>query len=86
NDFQLKGDFRRINYENITQNVSNSFEISNISLFYQKEDSPWGVEFSVTNIFDTKFKRQNSFSDFLVSDQTTFIVPRIVMLKMSYKF
>ena len=86
NDFQLKGDFRRINYENITQNVSNSFEISNISLFYQKEDSPWGVEFSVTNIFDTKFKRQNSFSDFLVSDKTTFIVPRIVMLKMSYKF
>ena len=86
NDFQLKGDFRRINYENITQNVSNSFEISNISLFYQKEDSPWGVEFSVTNIFDTKFKRQNAFSDFLVSDQTTFIVPRIVMLKMSYKF
>ncbi len=85
-DFQFKADFRRINYKNLTQSITNTFEIANISLFYQKEDSPWGIEVSTTNLFDTQFKRQNSFSDFLISDQTTIIVPRIALLKVSYKF
>lgn len=84
-DFQLKADFRRVDYQNIAQNTQNTFDLANASLFYQKEDSPWGFEVSSTNLFNTQFKRQNSFSDFLIRDQTTFIIPRIVLLKISYK-
>lgn len=63
----------------------NTLDIVNASLFYQKEDSPWGFEVSATNLFDVKFKQQNSFSSFLISDSKTFILPRIIMFKLSYK-
>jgi hypothetical protein len=65
--------------------LKNIFDIANTSLFYQKEDSEWGFEVEVSNVFDTKFKQQSSFSDFLITDQRTFILPRMVMLKVSYK-
>ena len=84
-DFDFKADYRRASYENKGQNLMNTFDLANASLFYQKEDSPWGFELSATNVFDVQFKRQNSFSDFLISDQTTFIMPRIVMFKIAYK-
>ncbi|MBA4745114.1 MAG: TonB-dependent receptor [Muricauda sp.] len=85
NDFHLKGDYERTEYNNEGQNLTNVFDVANASLFYQKEDSPWGFEISVNNLFDVRFKRQNSFSDFLISDQSTAIMPRIVMFKVSYK-
>ncbi len=84
-DFQLKADFKQIDYENREQGITNTFNLANASLFYQKEDSPWGFELSATNLFDTQFRRRNSFSDFLISDQTTFIIPRILLFKVSYK-
>ncbi|MHA7829719.1 MAG: carboxypeptidase-like regulatory domain-containing protein [Flagellimonas sp.] len=85
NDFHLKGDYERTEYTNEGQNLTNVFDVANVSLFYQKEDSPWGFEISVNNLFDVRFKRQNSFSDFLIRDQSTSIMPRIVMFKISYK-
>ena len=84
-DFKLKGDFKQINFQNRAQNTRNTFNLANASLFYQKEDSPWGFELSATNLFNTQFKRQSSFSDFLISDQTTFIIPRILLFKVAYK-
>lgn len=85
NDFHLKGDYERTKYTNEAQNLTNIFDVANASLFYQKEDSPWGFEISVNNFFDVRSKRQNTFSDFLITDQFTAIMPRIVMFKISYK-
>jgi hypothetical protein len=84
-NFSFKADFKKVDYKNESQNINNTFNLANASLFYQKEDSPWGFEVSATNLFDTQFKRQNSFSDFLISDQTTFIIPRILLFKIIYK-
>lgn len=84
-DFHLKGDFERTEYRNETQNMTTIFDMAGTSLFYQKEDSPWGFEVSMTNLFDVGDKRQNSFSDFLISDRSTAIMPRIIMFKISYK-
>ncbi len=72
-------------YKNESQNLTNVFDVAGASLFYQKEDSPWGFEVSATNLFDVRYKRQNSFSDFLISDRSTVVMPRIVMFKLSYK-
>jgi len=83
--FKLNADFKQVNYENRTQHLTNIFSLANTSLFYQKEDSPWGFEISTTNLFNTQIRRQNSFSDFLISDETTFIIPRVVLLKVVYK-
>lgn len=83
--FILKADYTFDNYSNESLNIKNTFDNANVSLFYQKEDNPWGFEINVTNIFNTSFKQQNSFNSFLISDSKTFILPRIVMFKIAYK-
>lgn len=85
NDFILKMDYSLDAYKNKSTDIDSRFENANVSLFYNKENSPWGFEIAVTNIFDTKYKQQNSFSSFLISDSKTFIMPRIAMFKISYK-
>jgi hypothetical protein len=85
NDFILKADYSYDAYLNKNSKTKNTFDTANISLFYQKEDSAWGFEIMASNLFNISFKQQNSFSNFLISDSKTFILPRIVMFKVSYK-
>ncbi len=84
-DFILKVDYQFENYESKSFDTSSTFDIANTSLFYQKEDSSWGFEVSANNIFDIGFRQRSSFSSILVSDERTFILPRIIMFKISYK-
>lgn len=85
NDFIVKADYAFDNYHNKSSNTKNNFDTANASLFYQLEDSPWGFEINATNLFNTRFKQQNSFNSFLISDSKTYILPRIVMFKVAYK-
>ncbi|REE27811.1 carboxypeptidase-like protein [Winogradskyella pacifica] len=85
NDFIFKADYTFDNYTNKSLDTKTTFDTANASLFYQIEDSPWGFEINATNLFDTRFKQQNSFNAFVISDSRTFILPRIVMFKVSYK-
>ncbi|MEZ4855086.1 MAG: carboxypeptidase-like regulatory domain-containing protein [Gelidibacter sp.] len=84
-DFIFKTDYAFDRYSNKSNAIKNTFDTANASLFYQKEDSAWGFEISATNLFNTKYKQQNSFNSFLISDSKTFILPRIVMFKLTYK-
>ncbi|GAB4154310.1 MAG: TonB-dependent receptor [Winogradskyella sp.] len=84
-DFIFKADYTFDKYNNKNQNITNTFDTANASLFYQKEDSPWGFEISANNIFDVRFKQQNAFNAFIISDSRTFVLPRILMFKLSYK-
>lgn len=83
-DFQFKANYSRINFQN-NERISNYFDNSNITLFYKKEDSPWGFEIEANNLFNTEIKQENSFNDFVISNQQTFILPRILLFKVSYK-
>ncbi|WP_241485251.1 carboxypeptidase regulatory-like domain-containing protein [Psychroserpens damuponensis] len=85
-NFIFKADYSYDAYLNKSANIKNTFDTANASLFYQVEDSPWGFEVNASNLFDVTFKQQNSFNSFLISDSKTFILPRIVMLKVAYKF
>lgn len=84
-NFIFKADYNLDNYQNKSLNIKNTFDTANASLFYQVEDSAWGFEINATNLFNTQFKQDNSFSDFLISDSKTFILPRIIMFKVAYK-
>lgn len=84
-DFIFKADYTFDNYNNKSQDINSTFDTANTSLFYQKEDSPWGFEINATNLFDVKFKQQNSFNAFVISDNRTFIFPRVLIFKVSYK-
>lgn len=84
-DFIFKADYSYDNYNNKNTRINNTFDTANMSLFYQKEDTPWGFEINATNLFDVTFKQQNSFNSFLISDSKTYILPRIIMFKIAYK-
>jgi len=84
-DFVFKADYSYEKYRNQSFNNSNTFNLVNASLFYQKENSPWGFEIYTRNLFDVPFKRRNSFTSFLVSDEKTYIFPRIIMFKVNFK-
>lgn len=83
--FILKADYLLEKYTNKSQNSSNKNDFLNATLNYQKDNSLWGFEISVNNLLDTTFKVNSSFSDFLISENRTFVLPRIIMLKVSYK-
>ncbi|SFZ90009.1 CarboxypepD_reg-like domain-containing protein [Flaviramulus basaltis] len=84
-DFIFKADYSFDAYKNKNNGITNTFDTANASLFYQKEDSPWGFEVNATNLLNVKFKQQNSFNSFLISDNKTFILPRFIMFKLIYK-
>ena len=82
--FILKFEFQ--NLKNINDfNQSNVFNIANASIRYQKKGSPFDFELSANNLFDTKNKNNFSFSDYLINQSTTYILPRAILLSVSYK-
>lgn len=83
--FIFKGDYRFNRFVNRAENTVNDFQVANTSLFYNKEDSPWGFEFAVDNIFNIQFKNESSFNEFIVTDIQTFLQPRTAVFKVSYK-
>jgi len=84
-NFIFNADYTYDQFINKEQQVESKNDLLHASLFYQKENSPWGFEVSVRNLFDTKFKRQSSFSDFLFSDTKIFVLPRMFLFTISYK-
>ncbi|MBG6110583.1 hypothetical protein H4V97_002310 [Flavobacterium sp. CG_23.5] len=79
----------KLEYENLkntnNNNQSNFYDIANTSLRYQKKNSPFGFELSVNNLFNNTVKNDYSFSDYLISERTTYVLPRVFLLSVSYK-
>lgn len=85
----LKYFIYKLEYENLkntnTNNQTNFYEIANTSLRYQKKNSPFGFEVFINNVLDNKVKNSYSFSDYIVSERSTYILPRVLMFSVSYK-
>jgi hypothetical protein len=77
-----------IEYENLKNtngNQTNFYEIANTSLRYQKKNSAFGFELTVNNLFDIQKKNQYSFSAYMISSQSQYILPRVILLSVTYK-
>ncbi|APZ45815.1 hypothetical protein BW723_05670 [Polaribacter reichenbachii] len=83
-NFIFNFDYRKSNYQNKTLGQKNTYEIANATLSYKNENSAWSYKIMAQNLLNAKFKQSNSFSDYLISDTKTFILPRIVMLSIGY--
>ncbi|MBZ4036110.1 carboxypeptidase-like regulatory domain-containing protein [Flavobacterium sp. 17A] len=85
----LKNWTYKLDYESLkntdNQNQSNFYDIANTSIFYQKKNQPLGFELSVNNLFDIKKKNSYSFSDYMISQQAIYILPRAIMFTLTYK-
>lgn len=84
NHFLLQMDYSRSYYKTPAA-VPEVFEMAGAFLGYQREDSPWGYKLSVSNLLNNRLRRENTFSTFYISDQRTFILPRILLFTLSYK-
>ncbi len=83
--FILSFDYTAYRYKNKDLNLRNNYEITNASLYYNKENSAWSFEIEAQNLFDVTFKSRNSFSSYIISDTRTYILPRIIMFSVGYK-
>ncbi len=83
-NFIFNFDYTKSNYQNKTLNQKNAYEIANATLSYKKENSAWSYKITAQNLLNAQFKQSNSFSDFLISDTKTFILPRIIMFSIGY--
>lgn len=86
NNFDLRVDYSYINYKNQNTNQINQFNTGNLSLNYNKDNSPWSFEIDASNVFDVRNINENLFNQFLVEDTKIFVQPRTILLKISYKF
>lgn len=79
----------KLDYQNLkninSNNQSNYYEVTNTSLHYQKKNNPFGFELICNNLFDVRRKNTYAFSDYIISQQSTYILPRILMFSISYK-
>lgn len=83
--FIFKTDYRYTYNKQSTTGESESYQMGNASLYFSQEDSPWGFEVRVNNIFDLSYKRRHSFNQFMVQDQWTYVQPRIALFILTYK-
>jgi hypothetical protein len=78
----------KTNYDwnkNIFDDRTDSFDRLDFSFEYKRKNNPWLFEFKVNNALNTQSRFNNSFSDFLISSQETFILPRVAVFTVSYK-
>ncbi|MFT5958833.1 MAG: hypothetical protein ACI8VJ_000583 [Polaribacter sp.] len=82
--FIFNFDYRKSIYENKDLGQKNTYEIANTTLSYKKEDSASSYKITAQNIFNAQFKQSNRFSEYVISDSKTFILPRIIMFSIGY--
>jgi predicted adenine nucleotide alpha hydrolase (AANH) superfamily ATPase len=82
--FIFNFEYIKSNYQNKNLGQKNSYEIANTTFSYRGENSGWLFKISAQNLFDAQFKQSNSFSNYIISDTKTFILPRIVLFSIGY--
>ncbi|MEM6687001.1 MAG: hypothetical protein AAF617_14565, partial [Bacteroidota bacterium] len=82
--FTFETDYEFTNNTN-DRDLNTKFSIANASLTYNKKSSPFLFKITAQNYLNNKEINENFFSDLLISENTTFTLPRIYMLSISYK-
>lgn len=82
--FIFSFDYSLYDFENKALNQQNRFDVANFTLSYQKENSGWTYKIFSNNLFNTRFKRNSTFNQYLISDTKTFILPRVLMFSIGY--
>ncbi|PQJ31024.1 hypothetical protein BST92_03385 [Nonlabens arenilitoris] len=95
-DIGLKHDFNELliasfNYnqtyfKNLDRKDSRSFGLLDFNINYRPAKSSWSFDLNAMNLIDTASKSDSSFSDIIVSQNDTFIVPFRFVFKTIYNF
>jgi len=82
--FRVDIDYEYNNYKSNTTNVSQSYDLMNAELSYQKSKSKWEFRASALNLLNTTSIRRDSFSESLISTFEYFIQKRYYMFSIKY--
>ncbi len=83
-NFELQSDFY-LRYTNESMQWQQTGALLNASMLYQKPDKAFGVELKIYNLLNNRYKIRFMNTELLTSKSTTWLQPRIVMLKLHYK-
>lgn len=83
NHFMLKADYNWIQTTFSEQKIT--IEQANAYLEFHKKDNPWTFMIKGNNLLNTGIKNNVSFSDFMIHNTNTYILPRVVLLSIQYK-
>jgi hypothetical protein len=79
----------KIDYQNLKNTNSNNqkdfYEIINMSLQYQRKNSPFLLELICNNVFNIQKKNSYMFSDYVINQQSTYVLPRVLLFSAGYK-
>lgn len=83
-DFILRADYSYNNYGNVGSAQRSSFDFLNVSLEYQRKDSPWLFSLEALNLLDTRIIREDGLSNNLITTTTYTVLPRFVLVGLRY--
>lgn len=81
--FVWKADYHWMS--NSFSNQKTTIEQMNTYIEYNKKDSPWLFMIKGNNLLNTGIKNEINFSDFIISNTNTYILPRVVLFSVQYK-
>lgn len=71
--------------ETTFRNEKTSVAQANAYLEFHKKNNPWTFMIKGNNLLNTGIKNQVSFSDFMIHNTNTYILPRTVLFSVQYK-
>ncbi|MEM6966020.1 MAG: hypothetical protein AAF573_14730, partial [Bacteroidota bacterium] len=84
NDFTFNFDYEGTFFKN-DFGASSRYGIANASLFFQKEGAPFGFEIKISNLFNTRIRREAMFTQSVIADVSMTVLPRIILFSLTYK-
>ncbi|PAM92101.1 TonB-dependent receptor [Flavobacterium sp. IR1] len=84
NSFSFVSEYEFYHYYNGSKSVNNEYDFLSASLIYQKKDSKWEYKLAATNLLNTKFLNDDSFSQFSTRVSQYAVQPRYIIFSMKY--
>lgn len=84
NSFSFVSEYEFYHYYNTSKSVDNEYDFLSASLIYQKKDSKWEYKVSATNLLNTKYLNDDSFSQFSTRVSQYTVQPRYIIFSMKY--
>ncbi|MEP6932184.1 MAG: carboxypeptidase-like regulatory domain-containing protein [Flavobacterium sp.] len=84
NSFSFVSEYEFYHYYNSGKMVDNEYDFLSASLIYQKKDSKWEYKIAATNLLNTRYLNDDSFSQFSTRVSQYTVQPRYIMFSMKY--
>ncbi len=82
--FSFVSEYEFYHYYNADKTVDNEYDFLSASLIYQKKDSKWEYKIAATNLLNTKYLNDDSFSQFSTRVSQYTVQPRYIIFSMKY--